>query len=154
MVLFKSILHNIGVLAVGFVFALAGRALDSLLGLSKFGSAAITIIACLFLAIGFFIRVWATFYFYKQRMSVIRLEPQKELFTSGPYGFSRNPLYLGGNVFIFFGAVLLLGSPSGIILTILGVFVTDLMIRREEKQLARGFGQRWADYKNRVPRWI
>jgi len=40
-------------------------------------------------------------FFYEQHMSVIRLEPQKELFTAGPYGFSRNPLYLGGNVFIF-----------------------------------------------------
>jgi protein-S-isoprenylcysteine O-methyltransferase Ste14 len=150
----KSVLHNVGVLFVGFIFAFIGVALDSLFGISRFESLPVTIVGCMCLIIGFLIRVWATFYFYKQHMSVIRLEPQKELFTSGPYGFSRNPLYLGGNVFIFLGAVLFLGSPSGIVLTALAIIATDFMIRREEKQLARDFGQRWIDYKNKVHRWI
>jgi protein-S-isoprenylcysteine O-methyltransferase Ste14 len=152
--LIKSIFHNIGVLIVGFIFAFIGVGLDLFLKISEFKSLPALIIGCVFLAIGFFIRVWATFYFYKQHMSVIRLEPQKELFTSGPYGFSRNPLYLGGNVFIFLGAVLFLGSPSGIFLTALAIIATDFMIRREEKQLARDFGQRWINYKSRVRRWI
>jgi Phospholipid methyltransferase len=56
------------------------------------------------IAIGFLLRVWATFHFYEQHMKVISLVPQKKLITSGPYRFSRNPLYLGGNVFIFFAA--------------------------------------------------
>src|ERR1035437_6814569 len=123
--LFKSILHNVGVLSVGFIFAFIGVAVDSLLGISRFESLFATIMGCLCLAIGFLIRVWATFYFYEQHMSVIRLKPQKKLFTSGPYGFSRNPLYLGGNVFIFLGAALFLGSPSGVVLTV-------IVIRSEE----------------------
>jgi protein-S-isoprenylcysteine O-methyltransferase Ste14 len=57
----------------------------------------------LLLALGFLLRVWATVYFYRHSMRVISLEPQTALITSGPYRFSRNPLYLGGNVFIFFG---------------------------------------------------
>jgi protein-S-isoprenylcysteine O-methyltransferase Ste14 len=150
----KSILHNIGVLIVGFIFAFIGVGLDLFFKISEFRSLPALIIGCVFLAIGFLTRVWATFYFYKQHMSVIRLEPQKELFTSGLYGFSRNPLYLGGNVFIFLGAVLLLGSPSGIVLTALAIIATNFMIRREEKQLARDFGQQWIDYKNKVRRWI
>jgi protein-S-isoprenylcysteine O-methyltransferase Ste14 len=152
--LIKSILHNVGVVVVGFVFALIGVGLDTLLKISEIRSVSILILGCILLAIGFFLRVWATLYFYRQRMSVIRLEPQKKLFTSGPYGFSRNPLYLGGNVFIFLGAVLSLGSPSGIVLTAIAIFATDLMIRREEKQLEKSFGDEWISYKKRVRRWI
>jgi protein-S-isoprenylcysteine O-methyltransferase Ste14 len=152
--LIKSIFHNIGVLIVGFIFAFIGVGLDFFLKIPEFKSLPTLIIGCVFLTIGFLIRAWATFYFYEQHMSVIRLEPQKKLFTSGPYGFSRNPLYLGGNVFIFLGAVFFFGSPSGVVLTVVAIFATDLMIQREEKQLARDFGQRWIDYKNRVRRWI
>lgn len=152
--LIKSILHNIGVLIVGFVFAFIGVRLDMLLKISEFRSFPALAIGCIFLAAGFLLRVWATLYFYQHHMSVIRLNPQKELFTSGPYAFSRNPLYLGGNVFIFLGAVLFLGSPSGIVLTVIAIVMTDFMIRREEKQLAKDFGEEWVNYKKRVRRWI
>jgi protein-S-isoprenylcysteine O-methyltransferase Ste14 len=152
--LLKSIFHNIGVLIVGFVFASIGRGVDLLLHIPRFGSLFINILAVALLIIGFIIRVWATLYFYEQGMAVIRLEPQKKLLTGGPYSFSRNPLYLGGNVFIFLGAVLYLGSPSGIVLTAVAIAATDLMIRREERQLARKFGQQWISYKSRVRRWI
>ena len=152
--LLKSIFHNIGVLIVGFVFAFLGTRLDVLFGILRFKSPLITIAACLLLAVGFLLRVWATFYFYEQRMKVISLVPQNRLITSGPYSFSRNPLYLGGNVFIFLGAVLFLGSPSGIFLIIINILVVDIMIRREEKQLERVFGEEWIRYRSRVRRWL
>jgi protein-S-isoprenylcysteine O-methyltransferase Ste14 len=152
--LLKSLLHNIGVVLVGFGVALLGRRIDSLVGLGGFGSGFATAAGALLVAAGFFLRVWATFYFYQQRMRVISLEPQQALITSGPYRFSRNPLYLGGNVFIFFGASLVLGSPAALVVTALHLPLVDLFIRREERQLEKQFGQAWRDYKNRVRRWI
>jgi protein-S-isoprenylcysteine O-methyltransferase Ste14 len=152
--LFKSILHNIGVVIVGFVFGYLGRGIDSLLGIGEFHSVCALIAGCLFVSVGFMIRVWATFLFYERRMKVIKLAPQKALITSGPYRFSRNPLYLGGNFFIFLGAVLFLGSPAGIVLTALNIVAVDFMIRREEKQLARDFGEEWLSYRNTVRRWL
>jgi protein-S-isoprenylcysteine O-methyltransferase Ste14 len=106
--LLKSILHNIGVLIVGLGFAYLGTRVDLLLGIRRFHSFLTTTAGWLLLIIGFLLRVWATFHFYQQRMKVISLVPQRTLITSGPYRFSRNPLYLGGNVFVFFGAALLL----------------------------------------------
>jgi protein-S-isoprenylcysteine O-methyltransferase Ste14 len=152
--LLKSLLHNIGVVAVGFAFAFSGTRLDLLLGLRPFESLWALIAAWLLLAAGFLLRVWATFDFYQRRMKVIVLVPQNSLITSGPYRFTRNPLYLGGNVFIFGGAVLFLGSPGGLILTVINIIAVDLMIRREEKQLEKIFGQAFLRYKNRVRRWI
>ena len=109
---------------------------------------------CLFLSLGFLLRVWATFCFYEHRMKVVSLEPQKALITTGPYGFSRNPLYLGGNVFIFFGAALSLGSPTALVITAIHIPLVDLFIRREERQLEKQFGEAWVRYKDRVRRWI
>jgi protein-S-isoprenylcysteine O-methyltransferase Ste14 len=154
MSLLKSFLHNIGVVIVGFGFAFLGTLIDSLLGISEFRSILANIVGSVLLTIGFALRVWATFHFYEQHMKVISLVPQGALITSGPYRFSRNPLYLGGNVFIFLGAVLVLGSPSGVVLTAINVLVVDFMIRREERQLERAFGEEWVSYRNRVRRWL
>ena len=89
------------------------------------------------LVTGFLVRVWATYHFYEHRMKVISLAPQQTLITSGPYRFSRNPLYLGGNVLIFFGAALLFGSPTALVFTAVHLPLVDIFIRREERQLER-----------------
>ncbi len=152
--LVKSLLHNAGVVVVGFGVGFLGAALDSLVGLRWFKSLVATGAGSLLLAIGFLLRVWATYLFYERQMKVISLVPQRRLVTTGPFRFSRNPLYLGGNVFIFFGAALLLGSPMGIVLTVINLPIADMMIRREEKQLEREFGEEWVRYKSQVRRWL
>ena len=151
--LLKSILHNLGVVIVGLGFAYVGTRVDLLLGIKRFHSFLTTTAGWLLVIIGFLLRAWATFHFYQLRMKVISLVPQRAFVTSGPYRFSRNPLYLGGNVFVFFGAALLLGSPAALVLTILQLPLVD-MIRREEKQLAQDFGSEWRAYRNRVRRWL
>src|SRR5262245_7729074 len=130
--LVKSLLHNIGVVMVGFGVAFLGVAFDTLLGFSRFKSLLTTTAAWVLLAGGFLLRVWAAVQFYDQHMKVISLVPQKRLITTGAYRLSRNPLYLGGNVFIFLGAALFLGSPMGIVLTAINIPLVDVMIRREE----------------------
>ena len=112
--LLKSILHNVGVAIVGLGIAFVGTKVDSLLGIPSIASSLAQAVGLMLLALGFLLRVWATVHFYAHKMRVISLEPQETLITSGPYRFSRNPLYLGGNVFIFFGAALLFGSPTAL----------------------------------------
>ena len=112
--LLKSILHNIGVVAVGFLFALVGVGTDRLLGIASFQSLFALVIGSALLAAGFLLRVWATYHFYCRQMNVIVLSAQTYLITDGPYRFSRNPLYLGGNVFIFLGASLVLGTSAAL----------------------------------------
>lgn len=150
----KSLLHNIGVLIVGFGLAFVATKLDGIFRINDFRTLFTAVAGCLLLTVGFFLRTWATFHFYMRGIKVISLAPQKALITTGPYKFSRNPLYLGGNVFIFFGAALLLGSPTGLFLTAIHLPFIDIFIRREEKQLEQKFGQDWVRYKNKAPRWI
>jgi protein-S-isoprenylcysteine O-methyltransferase Ste14 len=152
--LFKSVLHNIGVVIVGLAVAFIGTRLDLLLEIRDFKSELTLVAGSLLLIAGFLLRVWATFYFYREGMKVISLSPQRALITAGPYRFSRNPLYLGGNVLVFLGAALLLGSPAAVFVTIIHLPFMDLFIRREERQLERDFGEQWLEYRKRVRRWL
>lgn len=152
--LLKSVIHNIGVVLVGFLVAYLGTRLDALVGWHQFNYRATHAAGWVLLDAGFLLRVWAAFDFYERKMKVISLEPQRRLVTTGPYRFTRNPLYLGGNVFIFFGAALLFGSPGALLITAAHLPLVDLFIRREERQLAATFGDEWLDYKKRVRRWL
>ena len=149
----KSVLHNIFVVAVGFVVALLGAGIDHLLGIADIKGALADGLACALIAAGFLLRT-AAFHFYMRGMDVIVLHAQKHLITTGPYRFSRYPLYLGGNVFIFCGASLILGTPGGLALIILHLPLVDFMIRREERQLQETFGDAWWEYAQRTRRWM
>jgi len=63
-------------------------------------------------------------------------------------------LYLGGNVFCFFGAALVLGSPTALLMTALHLPLVNLMIRREEEQLEERFDEQFRRYKKQVRRWF
>jgi protein-S-isoprenylcysteine O-methyltransferase Ste14 len=154
MIVVRSILHNFMVLAVGLLIGLAGTKLDALFGIEEFRSIITMVVGSLLLLTGFLIRLWATYYFYKNHMKVISTIAQGTLLTSGPYRYSRNPLYVGGNVFIFFGAGLLFGSPVAMAITALHLPFLDLFIRREERQLGQKFGEEWNRYKRTARRWI
>jgi len=153
-ILFKSVLHNIGVVlfALGLVYLCTF--LDRSLGLEAFSFPFSSFLGALLLLLGFALRLWATAHFYARQMHVISLEPQGSLVTSGPYRYSRNPLYLGANVFCFFGAALLFGSLTATVLTILHLPFINLVIRREERQLEQKFGEEFVAYKARVRRWF
>ena len=153
-ILLKSVLHNVGVLIVGFAFAYLGTGIDTLLHLAPLAVPFRQPVALALLTIGFLLRLWAAYQFYVHHMHIISLEPQSTLITTGPYRFSRNPLYLGGNVFVFFGASLWLRSPAAVAMTVLHLPLIDLFIRREERQLEQKFGAQWRAYKNRVRRWL
>lgn len=152
--LLKSVAHNIGVVLVGFGVAYLGTRLDLVLGWGQFHVAIATAAGWVLLDAGFLLRTWAAFDFYERKMKVISLVPQRRLVTTGPYRFTRNPLYLGGNVFIFFGAALLFGSPGALLITAAHLPLVDLFIRREERQLAETFGDEWIEYKRHVRRWV
>jgi protein-S-isoprenylcysteine O-methyltransferase Ste14 len=152
--LLKSVLHNVGVVIASFAFAYLGAILDSLLRIPRFSSPVVTVFGVLLIAAGFFLRVWAAAHYYAHKMRVISLVPQGTLVTTGPFRFSRNPLFLGGNVFCFFGTALVLGSPMALLMTALQIPLVDLLIRREEKQLEQTFGDEYRLYKKQVRRWL
>ncbi len=75
------------------------------------------------------------------------------LVTDGPYAFSRNPQYVGFILFIV-GMTLywptLITIPMGVGLC----FAYYWLARREEKELARNFGDTYTEYARKVPRFL
>ena len=76
------------------------------------------------------------------------------LVTSGPFSFTRNPIYLA-NTMITIGAGLAFGIVWFLPLAIIAAVATQQMaILREERHLEARFGKAFREYGKKVRRWI
>lgn len=75
------------------------------------------------------------------------------LVRTGPYGVVRNPMYLGHLAFLT-GLVALTRSPLAIAGLALQWRRFDERVRLDEARLAARFGHEYAEYVDRVPRWL
>lgn len=81
-------------------------------------------------------------------------KPTPSLIESGPYRFTRNPMYLQ-LIIICIGFSVILQNPWILLLTPLAAgALQELAIRPEEAYLERKFGDTYLDYKRRVRRWL
>ncbi|MFW9996723.1 MAG: methyltransferase family protein [Candidatus Odinarchaeota archaeon] len=76
------------------------------------------------------------------------------LVTTGPYRYSRNPIYLGV-VLILLGLAVIFASITVLICTVvLFLFFWRFFVGWEEKKLEEAFGEEYLLYKKRVRRWL
>ena len=95
----------------------------------------------MFMVAGMGLRFWASGYIQKSRV----------LATSGPYAYTRNPLYLG-NFIIGFGIVIISNSPGLIFYYVISFTILYLgTIYEEQKSLTEKFTDDYMDYLNEVP---
>ncbi|MCP5057478.1 MAG: isoprenylcysteine carboxylmethyltransferase family protein [bacterium] len=86
------------------------------------------------------------------RFTIDRERPG-ELVTTGVFAFSRNPIYL--SLALLAGGIgLALGNVLLALLACAAPFYFDYLIRREECFLAVHYGETYAAYCARVPRWL
>lgn len=105
-------------------------------------------------AAGIGLDLWAIVTMYRHRTNVLPHRAADRLVTSGPFGFSRNPIYLG-NTALLAGIALPLGNPYFLLAAAVNaVLVNKLAIAREETHLASRFPSEWPGYTARVRRWI
>jgi protein-S-isoprenylcysteine O-methyltransferase Ste14 len=79
------------------------------------------------------------------------VKKNEQLTTTGPYAYTRNPLYLGSIVIAIGFAVAALSVWIGVILVVMFVAIYVPVIRGEEGFL-RGTFPEYDDYARRVPR--
>ncbi|MBI4444371.1 MAG: isoprenylcysteine carboxylmethyltransferase family protein [Acidobacteria bacterium] len=92
-------------------------------------------------ASGLLLRVWAAGYLTKF----------SELSRSGPYTFTRNPLYLGS--FLMGLGFCIAGGNTFFLMFFIVLFVAVYVpvMKREEKELLQLFGTAYEDYRSQVP---
>jgi protein-S-isoprenylcysteine O-methyltransferase Ste14 len=107
------------------------------------------------LGLGTLLLLWCVREFYVARRGTLApWAPPERLVTSGPYRFSRNPMYIAV-VTILVGWCTLWASRTLIIYTAVVLCAVYLRVRlAEEPWAARRFGAQWEAYRGCVPRWL
>ena len=73
---------------------------------------------------------------YASQLVRIQTERDQRVIETGVYGFVRHPMYLGGSL-TFIGGELLLGSVSGLLLSLVMIGILVVRIFVEENLLIR-----------------
>jgi len=79
--------------------------------------------------------------------------PPERLVTTGPFAYSRNPMYLGHVIFLL-GLALSLQSVLAALITVATAVWFHFRVQRDERRLNERFGQPYLDYTARVRRWV
>ena len=106
------------------------------------------------LALGAWITIWAD-HIFKHRGTTVKphLDPS-ELITTGPYHFSRHPMYVG-MLLILIGVAAILGSITPLVTPVAFAVVLQVeFIPFEEEVMERLFDQQYRVYKQQVRQWL
>lgn len=135
---------------------LAGWLLDRFakpLPLSRLGGGVLPVGAVLVVA-GVLLVAWGMLTFRRAHTAIVPHRPASRVVTSGPYRFTRNPMYTGLAI-AYCGAAAALNSAWPLVLLPLVIaLLVRLVIDREEAYLASAFGGEYDAYRQRVRRWL
>lgn len=98
--------------------------------------------------------IWAVLTMQRGGGSIPTGEPTEAILSSGPYRFSRNPIYLS-MVMLLIGIGFWAASFWFLLLAVIAVLLFNwCVISREEIYLERKFDEEYLSYKSRVRRWL
>ena len=104
--------------------------------------------------IGLILMLWALRHLILHRTTFNPYLAATNLCTTGPYRFSRNPIYVG-DWFILVGFSLWLTTWWPIVFSpLIWATVRYSVIRYEEEHLEAKFGDEYRNYQARVHRWL
>jgi protein-S-isoprenylcysteine O-methyltransferase Ste14 len=81
-------------------------------------------------------------------------KPALALTAAGPFGFTRNPMYLALCLLQLAAGLLIDGVLPALFVLPLALVLHFGVIKREERYLAAKFGENYLAYQRRVRRWI
>lgn len=111
------------------------------------------VVGALLLVSGSALNVWSLSERRRRTAGTFDLEQPQALVTTGPYAQSRHPMYVGW-WFIHLGVGMLRGSAWVATTVPAAVLVEHPGVLDEERTLHREFGDEFARYRARVPRYL
>jgi protein-S-isoprenylcysteine O-methyltransferase Ste14 len=118
------------------------------------GGSGLTWLGLILVLSGIALTAWAVATLTRAHTTVIPWDQVSAIVASGPFRFSRNPIYLADAI-AYFGGALLIHSwwPLLVLPGILWV-MRRKVIDREERYLTERFGEAYREYQLRVRRWL
>lgn len=116
------------------------------------------VIAIILFVFGLTFTIWSNFDLLKTGKGGptdvfnIEISPRsKKLVITGPYRFTRNPMVFGTNS-IYFAITLAVNSLASLVFCLSFFLIIIFYLKMtEEKRLSHDFGNKYLDYKKRVP---
>ena len=102
---------------------------------------------------GLWLALWSHRLFDRSGSTIKPFEQSSELFTAGPYRFSRHPMYVG-MVLVLLGLAVGLGSVTPAAVVVAFAWVLRRFAIIEERAMAETFGDAYIEYSRRVRRWV
>jgi protein-S-isoprenylcysteine O-methyltransferase Ste14 len=114
-----------------------------------------TSIAGVFFVVGWMALAWVSIgRFRRSATSIVPIRPAGALVLSGPYRYTRNPMYVS-LALLTIGCGLLLATWWPIVLLVPTLLIVrQFVIKPEERYLQRRFGSEYEAYTRRVRRWL
>lgn len=153
----KSLLHTkVPPPVYALIIAVVMWALNKFLPLTYWDIPALRWVVMCLVIIGLTLDLMSLALFIKNRTTVNPLCPQKasQLVITGFYRLSRNPMYLGLLCLLIAWALHLASLSPLLMLPAFIWLMNEMQIKPEEAVLRAKFGQDYADYCQRVRRWI
>lgn len=152
----KAMIVLLPPLFLAFIFSpgyFLGPRVDTALNLPRIATPPLnSFIGGLIFLIGFALYTWTIMLFARIGQGTqTPIVPTQRLVTTGPYAYSRNPMFLGALLMII-GFGIILNSVAAIVLGLIIPISYLIFIKLvEEKELEARFGQEYLEYKQQVP---
>ena len=139
---------------IAFALLIASWLADYFFPQFRFVRGSFRYIGLLIFVIGFSITFFSFYLFKKNKTPIIPGQKPKFMVATGPYKFTRNPMYLGAalallGISIYIGNLLSFLSPL-----IFFIVMNFKFVPFEERLLEEIFDKKYLDYKKKVRRWI
>jgi protein-S-isoprenylcysteine O-methyltransferase Ste14 len=124
------------------------------LHLAQFGGSIASVVSVVMGVVGLALMGWGFFAFRRARTAILPFHSASSLVTTGPYRFTRNPMYTGLTIAYLGGALLIASAWPLILLPVVLIVLFITVIAREERYLSDAFAIEYAAYCARVRRWL
>jgi protein-S-isoprenylcysteine O-methyltransferase Ste14 len=118
------------------------------------GGAASSVAGLALMLSGIALTLWSVAMFRRAHTTLVPWERVTEIVTTGPFGFSRNPIYLADAIAYLGGSLLIHSWWPPLVLPGVLLVMRRKVVDREERYLTERFGEAYGQYRLRVRRWL